>query len=98
MNVSAVVPDVAPDVAPVPGARPERSQPESDSVDFTRALDGLSRTLGGAEGAEDAFANGTGTLQRAVYERASADVALAIATSSASRIVSSVQSILNMQV
>ena len=94
MNVAAVSPDVAvvPDVAP--RAAPTRSDPAA----FARALDSLEQVLGGATRAEDAFARGAGTLQAAIYERTRADVALAIATSSASRIVSAVQSILNMQV
>ena len=54
--------------------------------------------LGSAEGAEDSFAYGGGTLQEAVYERARADVALSVATATAQRITQSVQSVLNMQV
>lgn len=100
MNVAPVNPDIAPvpDVAPVPDAAPERHAAGGDAGEFARALDVLAQTLGGAARAEDAFAAGAGTLQRAIYERAQADVALAIATSSASRIVTSVQAILNMQV
>ena len=99
MNVARMNPDVAPipDVAPVPNAVPER-RADADAGEFARALDALAETLGSAARAEDTFAAGTGTLQQAVYERAQADVALAIATSSASRIVTSVQAILNMQV
>ncbi|MBV8723850.1 MAG: flagellar hook-basal body complex protein FliE [Candidatus Eremiobacteraeota bacterium] len=100
MNVAPVSPDVAPvpDVAPIPDVAQERRPAGGDAGQFARALDALSQTLGGAARAEDAFAAGAGTLQQAVYERAQADVALAIATSSASRIVASVQAILNMQV
>ena len=65
---------------------------------FARALDALSGLLTGANRAEDSFAYGQGSLQAAVYERAQADVALAIATSAAQRAVQSVQSLLNMQV
>ena len=100
MNVAPMNPEVAPipDVAPVPNAVPEGRADAGDAGEFARALDALAQTLGSAARAEDTFAAGTGTLQQAVYERAQADVALAIATSSASRIVTSVQAILNMQV
>lgn len=69
-----------------------------DAAAFARALDALGDTLIGANRAEDAFAYGAGSLQDAVYERAQADVALAVATSSAQRIAAAVQSVLNMQV
>jgi flagellar hook-basal body complex protein FliE len=88
MRVEALVPD-----APV--------APESDGADpagFARALDSLGATLVGATRAEDDFAYGRGTLQAAVYERARADVALSVATATASRVAQAVQSILNMQV
>jgi flagellar hook-basal body complex protein FliE len=88
MRVEALVPDL-----PVaPAANP------GDASAFARALDALGDTLVGANRAEDAFAYGAGTLQEAVYERAQADVALAVATSSAQRIAAAVQSVLNMQV
>ena len=61
-------------------------------------VDDFDDLLGGGEGGGDAFADGAGTLQEAVYERAQADVALAVATSSAQRIAAAVQSVLNMQV
>jgi flagellar hook-basal body complex protein FliE len=51
-----------------------------------------------AQSAEDAFARGAGSLQDAVYERARADVALAVATAAAQRGAQAIQSILNMQV
>ncbi len=89
---------ILPDVAPAPEVAPHERQRVDDAGAFTAALDAIARTLGDATGAEDAFASGAGTLQEAVYERAQADVALAVATSSAARIVSSVQSLLNMQV
>lgn len=87
MRVEAIVPD-----APV--ARAEGAS----APGFAQALDALGNMLGGANGAEERFAYGHGSLQAAVYERAQADVALAIATSTAQRVVQSVQSILNMQV
>jgi flagellar hook-basal body complex protein FliE len=54
--------------------------------------------LNKAEGAEDAFAAGSGDLQSAIYERARADVALSVATAAAQRTTQALQSILNMQV
>jgi hypothetical protein len=54
--------------------------------------------LNGANRAEDAFAYGGGTLERAVYERAQADVTLSVATATAQRIAQTVQSVLNMQI
>jgi flagellar hook-basal body complex protein FliE len=61
-------------------------------------LDALAGVLDGASASEDAFANGTGSLEEAVYERAKADVALSMATATAQRAVQSVQAIVNMQV
>jgi flagellar hook-basal body complex protein FliE len=82
----------------VPDAPLSPPASESDAGAFARALDALGDTLINANRAEDAFAYGTGTLQEAVYERAQADVALAVATSSAQRVAQAVQSVLNMQV
>ena len=50
---------------------------------FRCALDALGSTLERAQGAEDAFAAKRGSLQEAIYERARADVALAVATAAA---------------
>lgn len=88
MTVEPIVPD-----APVaPGAA------VADAASFNHALDAVAEALSGATRAEDAFSAGAGTLQNAVYERARADVALAVATSTAQRIAQAVQSVLNMQV
>lgn len=65
---------------------------------FARALDAVGNALNGANRAEDAFAYGGGTLERAVYERAQADVTLSVATATAQRIAQTVQSVLNMQI
>lgn len=70
----------------------------AESAEFARALNALGAVLTDATRAEDAFAYGTGTLQNAIYERARADVALSVATSSAQRVAQAVQSVLNMQV
>jgi hypothetical protein len=88
VRVEPLLPDAPPLGTPVGG----------DAAGFAKALDALGEVLGGAEGAEDSFAYGGGTLQEAVYERARADVALSVATATAQRITQSVQSVLNMQV
>jgi flagellar hook-basal body complex protein FliE len=79
---------------------PDTSPPPyvTDSAGFSRVLDGFASSLTEANRAEDAFASGNGTLQEAVYERARADIALSVATTTAQRLVQAVQSILNMQV
>ncbi len=87
MRVELLVPDIAPAASTAGGG-----------AGFAQALDMLERALGDAASAEDVFANGSGTLHGAVYERARADVALSVATAAASRAVQSVQSILSMQV
>jgi flagellar hook-basal body complex protein FliE len=89
MRVEALIPDIAPGRQPVPA---------SQSNAFGRILDDLGSVLGKAEHAEDAFASGAGDLQSAIYERARADVALAVATAAAQRTAQALQSILNMQV
>ena len=82
----------------VPDAPPATGRETEDSAAFAHALDALGVALTGASRAEDDFAYGRGTLQAAIYERARADVALAVATSTAQRIAQAVQSVLNMQV
>jgi flagellar hook-basal body complex protein FliE len=89
MRVEPIVPDVPPAAA---------DRTAESTADFARALDALDAALAGAERAEDRFARGAGTLHAAIYERARADVALAVATSSASRAAQAISSILNMQV
>jgi len=81
----------------VPDAPVASAPPHGDDL-FSRALDAVADTLTGATRAEDAFAYGRGSLQDAVYERAQADVALAVATATAQRLAQAVQSVLNMQV
>jgi flagellar hook-basal body complex protein FliE len=80
-----------PDVPPLP----DRS---GDGVGFAQTLDALGEILAAASRAEDNFAYGNGTLQDAIYERARADIALSVATTTAQRIAQGVQSVLNMQV
>lgn len=89
MRVETLLPDVAPRTgrAPAHGA---------DA--FERVVNGLGSLLTRAQSAEDRFAAGSGDLQTAVYERARADVALAVATAAAQRTAQALQSMLNMQV
>jgi len=86
-----------PDVAPIAGA-PALAQAPAGDAGFSAALDALGATLSRAEGAEDAFAAKRGSLQEAMYERARADVALAVAAAAAQHAAQAVQSVLNMQV
>jgi len=79
--------------APAPAA----SAPANRSA-FSRALDAAGALLDSAEAAEDAFANGAGSLQSAVYERARADVALSVATAAAQRSAQALTAILNLQI
>ena len=81
-----------PDVAPAPAAARSSNEP------FADVLDALGATLERAQGAEDAFAAKRGSLQEAIYERARADVALAVATAAAQHTAQAVQSVLNMQI
>ena len=81
-----------PDVPPAP--KTEATNPSA----FARALDAVGALLDGANAAEDNFADGVGTLQSAVYERARADVALSVATAAAQRSTQALTSILNMQI
>jgi flagellar hook-basal body complex protein FliE len=82
----------------LPDAPASRGDSPADVSAFGRALDAAGAALRGAQDAEDAFAAGSGSLQDAVYERARADVAVAVATAAAQRCAQAVQSVLNMQV
>ena len=92
MTVEPLVPDIAPSLA-VPN-----DASAADPGAFGKALDAVGALLDGANSSENLYANGTGSLQNAVIERARADVALSIATAAAQRGVQAMQSILNMQV
>ena len=87
MRVEPLLPDVTPP--------PERT---GDGVGFSQTLDALGEILADASRAEDDFAYGNGTLQNAIYERARADIALSVATTTAQRVAQGLQSVLNMQV
>lgn len=89
------VPDVpSPPLHPM---APQTSGAPSDGG-FGKILNDLGSALGSANTAEDAFANGTGDLQNAIYERARADVALAVATAASQRAAQALQAIFTMQV
>jgi flagellar hook-basal body complex protein FliE len=90
MKVVPIVPDTAPSDA--------ATSPEPDRAGFGRTLDDIAAALGGAQRAEDTFANGRGSLAQAVYERARADVVLSVAIAAAGRTTGALQSVLNMQV
>jgi len=92
MNVAALVPDVAPDAAPVVSALPRTGGAFGDLVDAAGAV------LGTADGAERAFAAHRGGLQEMVVERARADIALQIAAASAQRVTQGLQTLLGMQI
>jgi flagellar hook-basal body complex protein FliE len=89
MRIEPFVPDIA---------RAQNVTVSADSDAFGKVLNDLGGVLGKAQAAEDAFAEGAGDLQTAVYERARADVALSVATAGAQRTAQALQSILNMQV
>ena len=89
MRVVPLEPDV-PRISPAPR--------QADANAFTSTLDAIAGALQRADGAENAFASGTGTLQSAVLERARADVALAIASAAVQRTATAVQSVLNVQI
>ena len=76
------------------------AQPEAHKGDgaFGKVLDDVGAVLTRAERSEDAFANGTGDLQSAVYERARADVVLSVAAAAAQRTAQAINTVLNMQV
>lgn len=89
MRVETLIPDAA---------SSQRSANAPQAGQFGRVLDDLGSVLGKAEKSENAFAAGSGDLQTAVYERARADVALAVAAAAAQRTAQALQSISNMQV
>ena len=94
-----VPPPFIPDVPspPLRGAAPQRTD-APQAGEFGHVLDDLGSALGKANTAEDAFANGAGDLQSAIYERARADVALAVATAASQRAAQALQAIFSMQV
>lgn len=88
MRVEALVPDVAPNVAPRPAA--------GDA--FGALVDAAGAVLARADDAERAFAAHRGGLQAMVVERARADIALQIAAASVQRVTQGVQTLMGMQI
>lgn len=94
MIVTPLIPDARAQLTPlrrdaVPVRRP---------AEFENVLNGLGAVFASANAAEDRLANGSANLQQAIYERARADVALAVATAAAQRTAQALQSVLSMQV
>jgi len=87
MTITPLVPDVA----------PQRTPAQTPDGGFARALDDLGQLLDRADASENAFAAGAGSLTAAVYDRARADVALAVAEAAAQRASQSINTLLNMQ-
>jgi flagellar hook-basal body complex protein FliE len=95
MTGTPFIPDV-PSPSRNAAALPRNDAPQAG--EFGKILDDLGSALGQANRAEDAFANGAGDLQSAIYERARADVALAVATAASQRAAQALQAIFTMQV
>ncbi|HEV3156967.1 MAG TPA: flagellar hook-basal body complex protein FliE [Candidatus Baltobacteraceae bacterium] len=78
------------------------SASSTETGDFGSFLNEAIRSTGDAlthaDRAESSFAAGKGGLAEMVFERAQADVMLAVATSAASHMAQNVQTLLNMQV
>jgi len=89
------VPDVA-DPRVTAERRPLPAQTPADG--FGKILNDVGSVLDSANSAEERFASGSGDLQDVIYERAQADVALAVATAAAQRTAQAVQAIFSMQV
>ena len=87
-----------PDVATRALGPAQRAMPAPRPDAFAKSLDAAGGALGSADAAEENFASGTGSLQDAIYERARADVVLAVATAAAQRTAQALQTILTMQV
>jgi flagellar hook-basal body complex protein FliE len=87
------VPDTA--IAPLAGASPA---PSSFAAALENAFDSAGGALEKADRSERAFASGAGGLQEMVLDRAQADIALSIATTTASRASAALSTILGMQI
>jgi flagellar hook-basal body complex protein FliE len=77
---------------------PERAAGTSFGGLFANALGDASAALERADSAEHAFAGGRGGLQEMVLERAQADIALSVATATATRATQALTTILGMQI
>jgi len=90
MQVTPLVPDVAPDA-------PRGAAPPAPNA-FGELVDAAGAALAQADAAERAFSTHTGGLQEMVVERARADIALQIAAASAQRVTQGLQTLLGMQI
>jgi flagellar hook-basal body complex protein FliE len=81
-----------------PDAAPPQPRRSGDESAFARALDQVSNVLSQATKAEDAYANGMGSLQDAEYRRAQADVTLSVAAAAVQRAAQAVQAVMNLQI
>ena len=90
MTVRPLLPDAAPQAL----AHPD----DGDASAFARAVDAAGAIFTDASRAEDAFANGNGSLRNAVYDRVRADVVLSVAVAAAQRASQAVQTVLSMQI
>ena len=88
MHVDAIVPDV-------PAASPAQSE---DGGAFAKIVDSAGAQLDAADRAEAAFVDGSGGVQEMVVARAQADVALQIAAAATQHAVTSINTLLGMQV
>lgn len=87
MRVELLQPDAAPSPSPAP-----------DAAGFANALDAIGTALNDATKAEDAYANGIGSLQDAEYRRAQADITLSVAAAAVQRAAQAMQTVLNLSV
>ncbi len=89
-------------LGPPIATEPDIARGAPDAAGFSgalgRALDAAGAALVRADRAETAFARGRGGLQEMVVERAQADVALALAVATASRVTTALGTILGMQI
>lgn len=91
MHVQALVPDIAP-FAPRP------AEPAASDTGFGALVDAAGAQLDRADGAERAFAGGTGGMQEMVIERARADIALQVAATAAQHATQALNTLLGMQI
>lgn len=97
MTVTPLEPD-SPLQSPYSASSPTQAGALSFGGLVARELEVVSGVLERADAAEHAFAHGHGGLQEMMVERTQADVALSIATTTASRAAQAVSTILGMQV
>jgi flagellar hook-basal body complex protein FliE len=97
MNLEGI-PKLYPAIPDAADVAPAGTSPGNFAALFGTALASASDALGRADASEHAFATGHGGLQQMVLERAQADVALSIASATATRTVQAITTILAMQI